>query len=123
MGVSAYLLYIHWSKSSALCSGFGGCELVNSSPYSEVGGVPVALLGITGYALILLLSLWQSGTSAGTSLGIALALLGLSLIGVLYSAYLTYVELFVIKAVCPWCVASALLITGIFAASWKGVVS
>lgn len=117
-GVSGYLLWVRWGGPSALCTGFGGCDLVNASPYAQVGGVPVALLGLVGYLVLLGLGLWRA---RGGPWALSLFVFGLALAGFLYSAFLTYVELFVILAVCPWCVASALLMTGILAASWWGL--
>jgi uncharacterized membrane protein len=131
MAVSGYLLWVHWAGADALCSGLGGCEIVNTSPYAEVAGVPVALVGLVGYALLLALGLWawlpvgrpaQADATGPSALWlIPLAIFGLSLVGLLYSAYLTYVEVFVLGALCPWCVLSALIISGIFIASWRGL--
>jgi uncharacterized membrane protein len=77
---------------------------VQTSQWSKVGGVPVALLGLIGYALILA-SLFVPG-EAGRVAGAFLALIGFA-----FSAYLTYRELFSIDAICPWCVVSACLMT------------
>lgn len=112
---AAYLTWVHYSRSQAFCAGIGDCELVNTSVYAQVMGVPVALLGLGGYLLILGLGLarWR----VGASLALDLALLGLSLTGTAYSAYLTYVEFFVLGAICIWCLVSAVIITAIFALS------
>ncbi|MDQ4106560.1 MAG: hypothetical protein M3157_05240 [Actinomycetota bacterium] len=87
-------------RSARLRGGGSGCETVQTSRYSEVLGVPVAALGLLGYAA-LLCSAMVKGEWA--------ALLGLfvALVGTLYSAYLTWLELFVIRAICQWCAASA----------------
>jgi uncharacterized membrane protein len=112
MLVSGYLTWIKLSNTQAFCSGVGDCEAVNSSAYSEIRGVPVAVLGFAAYLAIACLLAAERRVPAVREYG-PLAIFGLALTGTLYSAYLTYVELFVIKAVCPYCVASALIITTI----------
>jgi len=95
------------------CGGSGNCETVANSPYSEIAGIPIALLGLGAYLVILLLlyletrsEFWQENSP--------LALFGITLIGVIYSAYLTYLELWVIYAICPYCVVSAILMLILF---------
>jgi len=123
VAVSAILTSFHYSEATAaaLCTAAGGCETVNTSPYSTLGGIPVALIGLGAYLVIGGLAFaatrdWPIGEMA------PLLIFGLSLIGVLYSAYLTYLELFVIHAVCPWCVVSALLMTSIWILALVDVV-
>jgi uncharacterized membrane protein len=111
IGVSAYLLTVHWGWWSAVCFGVGDCQSVNTSRFSEFLGLPVALWGIGSYAAIFLLSL-------AVMRGIALEwtprlLFLLAAMGVAFSIYLTYIELYVIYEVCPWCVLSALIILAI----------
>jgi len=104
--VSAYLTWIHYSGELALCIGVGGCETVQQSRFAVVGPVPVALIGLLGFAAMLavaLLRLRPRGPAWADT-----ALFGLSLAATLYVAYLTYLELFVLGAVCPWCVTVAL---------------
>lgn len=122
MLVSAYLTWIHWSGSKALCAGIGDCETVNTSPYAEVSGIPVALLGLGMYLALFALSVY--GRRAGPAMPptVALGVFGISLAGVLYSAYLTYIELAVLHAICPWCVTSAVLITLILGVSLRDVL-
>jgi uncharacterized membrane protein len=101
--LSVYLTWTHLRGVVPVCvGGGGGCETVQTSRYSEIAGVPVAALGLVAYA-VLFISAVLGGERA--------VLLGLfvALVGVLFSAYLTYLELFVIGAVCQWCVASAVL--------------
>ncbi len=109
---SAYLTYIKFAHAPAMCAGVGDCESVNNSAYSQVGGVPIALFGLAAFGLIAGLLVLEH-RSAGLRAYAPLAVFGLALTGTLYSAYLTYVELFVLHAVCPYCVISAILITGI----------
>jgi uncharacterized membrane protein len=105
LGVAAYLTYIHYAGINPACTAGQSCIKVQTSIWSKVGGVPVALLGLIGYVGILgtLLAPDREETR--------LATLGLTLIGVAFSAYLTYRELFSIHAICEWCVSSAVILT------------
>ena len=106
--MSAYLTWVHLAGVAPIClAGSGGCEAVQTSRYAEIVGVPVAVLGIAGYAG-LLFSAWLKG-EVGVLLGLFVAL-----VSVLFSGYLTWLELFVIHAICQWCVASAILMTASF---------
>jgi len=111
-----YLTYVKLAHVEALCRGVGNCETVNSSPYSVFYGIPIAIFGLTAYLLILALLVLEPQVPLVQDYG-SLAVFGLALTGTLYSAYLTYVELYVIHAICPYCVTSALLITGILVIS------
>lgn len=121
LGVSAYLMWGYTAPGATLsCGGSSGCEAVKNSVYANLGGIPLPVLGLMSYAalLVLLLSQGQPAISnRGWSPYVALAIFGISLAGVLYSAYLTYVELFVIYAICRWCVASAIIMVAIFVLS------
>jgi uncharacterized membrane protein len=111
MAVAGYLTYVHYAGLEPFCAGGGGgCERVQSSSYAELAGVPVALLGLIGYALIL--ASLAVPAEPGRMAGGLLALVGFG-----FSAYLTWVELFEIDAVCQWCVVSAVLMTALAAAS------
>lgn len=114
LGVSAYLTYLKLQVGSGVTCGIGDCDLVNSSIYSEVAGIPVALIGMMGYALLLVLNATALSAQPEGFYRPLLALIFLAaLAGSLFSAYLTYVELFVLRAICPWCVVSALIITAL----------
>ena len=107
IAIAGYLTWVHYAGLKPVCiAGGGGCEQGQSSRYSELAGVPVALIGLIGYVGILA-SLWLRG-EAGLTLGAALTLTGLG-----FSAYLTYRELFTIEAICQWCVASALVMAAL----------
>jgi uncharacterized membrane protein len=107
LGVAGYLTWVHYADLDPVCvGGGGGCERVQSSDYAELAGVPVALLGLIGYGAILA-SLAVPG-DAGRFAGALLALVGFG-----FSAWLTYVELFEIDAICQWCVASAVIMTAL----------
>ena len=110
LGVASYLTYVHYAGFGALLCvgghpGHSSCQTVQSSVWSKVGGIPVALLGLLGYIGILgsLLAPDREETR--------LATLGLTVIGFGFSAYLTYRELFSIHAICEWCVSSAVILT------------
>jgi uncharacterized membrane protein len=103
--VAAYLTYVHYAGLQPFCAGGGhGCERVQSSSYASLGGMPVAVLGLTGY-LAIIVALVVPGEPA------RLVAAALAVSGFGFSAYLTYLELFVIHAICQWCVASAILLT------------
>lgn len=105
IAIAGYLTYVHYADIKPVCAGGGGgCERVQASSWSELAGVPVALLGLGGYVAILA-SLLVPGEAA------RLATAALALVGATYSGYLTYVELFEIDAICQWCVASAVVLT------------
>jgi uncharacterized membrane protein len=114
LAVAGYLTYVHYAELKPICAGGGaGCERVQNSRYAELAGIPVALLGLIGYALILA-SLWVPG-EAGRLGGAVLALAGFG-----FSAYLTWLELFEIDAICQWCVVSAVLMSALaVSTSWR----
>jgi Predicted membrane protein len=105
--VSAYLTWVHYSGSLALCLGAGGCETVQASRYSMAGPVPVAVIGLVGLATITAVSAWRLSRAAPP--WALTALFGLSVAATLYVAYLTYLELFVVRAICPWCASVAIV--------------
>jgi uncharacterized membrane protein len=121
MGVSAYLTWTHLAQQAVACGQSQDCDIVQQSVYSEVGGIPVALLGLVAYTALFALTLLRGHVAEHLDNYIPLAIFGISFIGVLYSAYLTYLELFVIYAICRWCVSSALIITAIFLLSLPGL--
>ncbi len=109
LAISLYLLTVHWGWWNAVCLGVGNCEVVNTSMYSELLGIPVALLGALTY-----LSLIAIGLAVWRDLYAEYARLlrfFICAVGVAFSAYLTYIELFVLHEICPWCVMSAIIIT------------
>ena len=113
---SLYLSWVKMANHYALCGPIGDCESVNSSRYSEVAGVPIALLGAGAYILIILLLVLETRGGIWKDYGPYLVL-GISLAGTLYSIYLTYIEISVIHAICPYCVVSAIVIILIFVIS------
>lgn len=102
IALSGYLLYVRETGSRLACP-TGGCETVQASSYSAVLGVPVALLGLLGYAAILSLALVRGELARLAQASLALAALG-------FAAYLVYVQLAVLHAVCTWCVGNDVLV-------------
>jgi uncharacterized membrane protein len=112
LAVSTYLTWIKLTGTVASCGSIGDCESVNSSRYAEIAGVPIALLGALGYVAILALMGLELRFPRMAE-GARLTVFGVSLIGTLYSAYLSYIEVAVLRAVCPYCVISAIAMTAI----------
>jgi uncharacterized membrane protein len=110
---SIYLLIYKLTGNSNLCLGNGGCHDVNFSPYSEIGGIPVALFGVAAFLAIGGILLLEARLNIARENG-PLAIMGISLSGVAFTAYLTWLEIYVIEAICPFCVAAAIIITLIF---------
>jgi uncharacterized membrane protein len=105
LAVASYLTYIHYAGIKPVCSAGGSCEKVQTSVYADLAGVPVALIGLIGYVVILAsLLVPQTETSR-------LATATFTSVGLGFSAYLTYRELFSIHAICEWCVSSAVIMT------------
>ncbi|QLQ07338.1 MAG: hypothetical protein HZY76_15795 [Anaerolineae bacterium] len=80
-------------------------------------GIPIALLGLLAYLAILALWWWGRNPERANADLTPVGIFGISLFGFLYSLYLTYLEFFVIEALCPWCLASFLVMTAIMAIS------
>jgi uncharacterized membrane protein len=98
LAISIYLTYVHYAGIEPVCSSISNCERVQTSEYADLAGIPVAVLGIAGYAAILVSLRMRADVTAL-----------LSYLAVAFSAYLTWAELFKIDAICQWCVASAIL--------------
>jgi uncharacterized membrane protein len=111
--ISAYLYLYKIGRIGSLACGTGGCETVQLSPWSRFAGLEVSLIGVLGYAGLLGLSLasLQTGPSRRWPVRAMRMAAG---IGVVFTLYLTYLELFVIHAICRWCVGSAVIIAAIF---------
>ncbi len=111
--LSIYLTYLHYAQLAALfCEEGSGCDVVRQSGYSILLGVPIAVLGIVGYLSIFIFTI-ISFPKGKSWLSLYLA----SLAGFVFSAYLTYLEVFVIDAICLYCIISALIMTVIFIAA------
>jgi uncharacterized membrane protein len=104
-------LYLTWMKitnNPRMCiQGLGDCFTVNTSKYSEIAGIPVAVLGAGAYLFLFLILLNESRTDFLKTNSV-LFIFGITLAGTLFSGYLTYIELFILKQICPFCVVSAI---------------
>jgi uncharacterized membrane protein len=105
LGVASYLTYIHYSGSPPACTAGDSCLKVQTSAYSKLAGIPVALMGLIGYVAIL------ASLLAPESERTRFATLAFTIAGFGFSAYLTYRELFTIHAICEWCASSAVIMT------------
>jgi uncharacterized membrane protein len=108
---ASYLTYVHYYGLGALLcigkhAGQSTCEQVQSSAYSKLAGIPVALLGLIGYVTILATIFIRGELARAAGFGVAL-------IGCGFSLYLTYREVFTLKEICEWCVGSACLMTAL----------
>jgi uncharacterized membrane protein len=106
--VAGYLTWVHFDDAALVCVAGGGCETVQDSDYAEIIGIPVAALGLAAYAVILGLVAWDTPEAR---LGAAT----IALVGLLFSLYLLALQLFVIEAVCVWCMANDVVIAPLLA--------
>jgi len=114
---SLYLTIIKLTNNKALClEGVGDCWTVNMSVYSELAGIPISVLGMGAY-LVLIAILFLETKGAFWENNSPILFFGIALAGTIYSAYLTYVEIYVIKAICPFCVISAVVILALLVIS------
>lgn len=104
LGIAGYLTYTHYLGLAPVCLASGGCDIVQSSKYATQFGIPVPVLGLVGYAFFLA-SLWIKG-EMGRLIGMVISIGGWA-----FSAYLTFLELFKIHAICTWCVTSFFCVT------------
>jgi uncharacterized membrane protein len=116
--LSAYLTMHHYGLTGPLaCGGSQSCDAVQASRWSVFMGVPVAAYGVGGYLTIFVVALAGLQGRWAESAGPTKLIAALSGVGVAFTAYLTWLELFKIHAVCRWCVASAVIILLIFVAA------
>ena len=111
--ISLYLSLHRLGIIGTLQCGTGGCETVQSSTYAEFLGIPVAFYGVAGYVGLLIVSLVGLQPALVTRRGPTVLLATMAAVGFVFTLYLTIIELFVIHAICRWCVASAVVITAI----------
>ena len=108
VGIAGYLTWVHYADVQPFCVAGGSCERVQTSEYAVLAGVPVAMIGLVGYLAL-------AGGFASRRAGAVSAAAFMSIAGFGFSAYLTYVEVFTLEAICQWCVASAVLMSAIAA--------
>lgn len=109
VAVAGYLTWVHFDDAALVCVAGGGCKTVQESVYAEIAGIPVAALGVGTYVFLLGLIVWD-GASA------RLVAAATALVGLLFSVYLLALQLFVIDAVCVWCLANDVVIAPLLAA-------
>lgn len=114
---ATYLLIIKLTSIKALCApGLGDCWSVNNSIYSEWNGIPISVFGMLAYiSIILLLTLLNRFSFIKNFTHIFVV--GIALIGFIFSIYLTFLQIAVIKAICPFCIISAITMTTVFVLS------
>jgi uncharacterized membrane protein len=112
--VATYLWLYKIGVVGELKCGTGSCETVQASRYAELFGVPVALYGAAGYGALFAIGLAGLDPLRATDRRLTRLLAAFATVGFLFSVYLTGVELFVLQAICRWCVASAVIMTAIW---------
>lgn len=113
LGISLYLTWAYVAHVAPVCGTSGGCETVQTSQYAWIGGVPVPMLGAIGYVGLLALAVLALRLEERRDL-LLLGVFGGTLVGVLFTVYLTYLEFFVIHAICRWCIGSAVVMVLLF---------
>jgi uncharacterized membrane protein len=108
LALASYLVYVHYSGSRPACTAGDACLKVQTSVYSKIAGVPVALIGLIGYIGIFLSLLIPDRDE------VRLGTLVMTVIGVGFSGYLTYREVFTLKTICEECATSAVLMLLLF---------
>jgi uncharacterized membrane protein len=103
VAIAGYLTWAHFGDEAVACIAGGGCETVQESEYAEVAGVPVALLGLVAYLVVAGLIVWDAPSAR---LGAAM----IAVVGLGFSMYLLALQLFVIDAICVWCLANDVVI-------------
>ena len=108
IGVAGYLTYVHYQPEALICTTGGGCETVQHSKYAVLAGIPIAIFGLAAWVTALVLTLWNS--ELARTLTAALAIIVLA-----FAAYLVILQLFVIDAVCVWCMTNDVVLAPLFA--------
>ncbi len=115
LGVAGYMSFVEFTQAEAVCGPVGNCNSVQGSSYATLFGfLPVGILGFLGYLAILLLWLVSRLHLPNYDHLVKMLLWALSLVGILFSIYLTFLEPFVIGATCMWCISSAVIMTALF---------
>jgi len=111
--VSVYMTIFKLTSNEKMCIGSKDCSVVNASRYSEVNGIPVAVIGVGGYVALLGILLLERRAGFFQQNG-GMLFFGLAVTGFLFTVYLIYVEIALIKAYCPFCITSQVSMTLIF---------
>ena len=116
--VASYLTLYKLGYIGTLACAVGSCETVQTSKWATFLGVPVGAWGVGYYISVLALAIAGLTARLADSRRLSEILLGVTAFGLVFSLWLTYLELFVIHAICQWCVVSAILATILFVLSW-----
>ncbi len=111
--VSIYMTIYKFTNNDGMCLGSGDCSTVNASRFSEMNGIPVAVFGVVGYTAILIVHLFENRNSFFKQ-NATLFIFGMSLTGFIFTLWLVYVEVALLKAYCPFCITSQVAMTVIF---------
>jgi uncharacterized membrane protein len=104
ISLAAYLTYVHYQPKALICTGSGGCETVQDSSYAIIAGIPVAVLGLVAWIAVFALTVWSSDLARTLTAALAVGALA-------FAVYLVVLQLFVIDAICIWCMANDLVLT------------
>jgi uncharacterized membrane protein len=108
IAVASYLTYVHYQPAALICTGSGGCETVQDSRYAVLAGIPVAVLGLAAWVATFALTVWSSELARTMTAALALGAL-------MFSTYLVILQLFVIDAVCVWCMLNDVVLVPLLA--------
>ena len=108
LALAGYLTWVHYDENALVCVAGGGCETVQQSAYATIAGIPVALLGLVAYSVVCGLVVWDGPTAR-------LAAAMIAFVGLAFSLYLVALQLFVIDAVCAWCLVNDVLVAPLLA--------
>ena len=108
IGLSAYLTSVHYEPAALICTGSGGCEKVQDSKYAVLAGIPVAVLGLGAWVAALVITIWNSELARTLTAALALGALA-------FAVYLVVLQLFVIDAICSWCMANDVVLVPLLA--------
>jgi uncharacterized membrane protein len=108
IGVASYLTYVHYQPAALICTAGGGCETVQDSRYAVLAGIPVAVLGLCAWVAAFVLTVWSSELTR--TITAALALVALA-----FATYLVILQLFVIDAICVWCMLNDVILVPLLA--------
>ncbi|GAB4477361.1 MAG: hypothetical protein Kow0088_16150 [Anaerolineales bacterium] len=118
LGVAVYIAYVQLLRVQAICGPLENCNTVLQSRYAKLlGFVPNSVLGILSYLVIFFLWAWHQRHRDWLGIQAPLLIVAITLLGSLLSVYLTTLQIFVLKALCIWCLSSATLISGLFLVS------
>lgn len=120
LGVAGYLAYVETQRAETFCGPIGDCNAVQQSPYARLFGVlPIGVLGVVGYLALMVAWLANKSKVESWRTLAALAMTGMAFFGTLFSIYLTALELFVIRAICIWCLSSAVIMAALLILSLR----